>query len=313
MTSLFTLPGYKQSTTEPPELTSYREPLDLPAFRQGLVEQQHERMITRHHHQEQTRAIAGFSDVVSRVRERGTHLQPFNTAIVRTLRYGDNKLAHLPLVRSFFFKGLEGKTTNDLIQAYCTFFDQQADDFGHLFHHVVEREQTLTDYSDDLVRRDHFYQDHKRALTTAFEGITPKVIPDVLPIAAQQTLQRRATREYDSLMQSMTVLDKLLDDTSAGLTEVDGLLDWCSGMKNILVLGKERMDNYGTHLHHTLITYLQAASLHRSLHDTHSTVQGLVDVMNTAQITADKGLEDLTMFVADKGIYSQPLRSGVLS
>jgi hypothetical protein len=264
-------------------------------------------------------SIDEFNGVVNRVCERGKKLKPFNSALVRTLKYGKSRLMGLGVVRKLISGELEGYSTEQLIERYCGFFEEQAEDFGELFFHVVERENCLIDYGNSLITKNQFYcgkgesidelvkkrgaeRDSTVKEITGWEGLSP---------VAKRSLIKRAGLRYSEANGSRDVVKKLIDENGLAIEEVDGLISWCSGMKNVLALGKERMDNYSAHLRETLVTYMQATSLGRAFKDTNSAVGGLIGVMEAAQVAADTGMKDVGDFVKRNGIYGKSIKIGM--
>jgi hypothetical protein len=116
--------------------------------------------------------------------------------------------------------------------------------------------------------------------------------------------------KHDEIKDSREILEKLVDENGNAMNEVDGLIKWCSGMKNVLAFGKERMDNYAVHLNETLSTYLQATSINRSFRNTNSSITGLVTVMCAAQNAADDGITNVVKFIEKNGVYLKPKNYG---
>jgi len=263
-------------------------------------------------------SIDEFNEVVNRVSERGRRLRPFNAALVRTLRYGRSKAMGFGFIRRLVSGELDGYSTEQLVQKYCDFFDEQAIDFGELFYHVVERENSLVDYANSLITRNQFYcaeSESIEGLIEERETERDSIIDEIkkwdgLSAVAKKSLIRRAGLKHTEARGSRDVVKKLINENGMAIEEVDGLITWCVGMKNVLALGKERMDNYSAHLRETLVTYMQATSLGRAFRDTNSAVGGLISVMEAAQSAADRGMIDVGNFVRRNGVYGKTIRIG---
>ncbi len=314
--SVFNIDGYygdSDVTILPEKLEiAVSNEFDVKRFRKSLEE--HQRLNQTLH---KTITISSestdeFNTIIKRICERGRRLKPFNTGLIRVLKYGETKWMGISPLRKMLTKGIEGYTTEQLIERYCGFFEEQAVDFGDIFFHVVERENILVNYSNDLVRKDIFYiskRDLIDRMISKIENENGIAADESLPGNTRKALVDRDAIKRNETAESMKVIDTLMKENGTAIREVGGLLRWCSGMKNVLALAKERMDNYATHLSQTLTVYMQATSLQRGFRETNNAIFGLVDVITMAQKTADGGLNDVIDFVRSNGIYSRPIEN----
>ncbi len=262
-------------------------------------------------------SIEGFNTTIKNICERGKKLKPFNVGIIRVLKYGDAKWMAITPLRSFLTRGVEGYTTEQLVGRYCHFFEEQAKDFGDLFYHIVERQNCLTDYSNELLKRDVFYlakRDYLDGLITSADASLESKVESCVQISdlAKKAVVNRYGIKQEEVADARKVVDGLMVENGKATDEIDGLLRWCCGMKNVLALAKERMDNYGLHLGQTLVTYMQVTSLQRGFKETNNAITGLVGVMTAAQVTADNGLNEVIDFVKKNGVYTKPFEHGKL-
>tara|TARA_Y100000310_G_scaffold343547_1_gene451739 strand:- start:2163 stop:3152 length:990 start_codon:yes stop_codon:yes gene_type:complete len=316
--SVFNIDGYgsgKGLSKIPNDLEDIvRNDFDIEGFKRSLQEHQkhgydlHKEIINN------SAAVDDFNSIIKRVSGRGSRLKPFNHSIIRALKYGESKFMSFSPVRKLLFGKIEGCTTEDLVNKYCSFFEEQAEDFGDLFYHVVKRENSLLDYNNDLLKRDQFYTSKSDSIECLIESgreekqtISDKIVSvENISETVKNSLLRRVNLRHDEMEDSKKILGKLINENGGAVEEVDGLIKWCSGMKNVLALAKERMDNYSSHMKETMVTYLQATSLNKSFKETNSAVRGLVEVISTAQTTADQGIDNIIEFIRRNGIYQNP-------
>ncbi len=259
-------------------------------------------------------SIDEFNEVISRVCKRGKRLKPFNRCVVRALKYGENKVVNL-LPSWLLYKGLDRFSTQELVMKYCGFFTEQAEDFGSLFFHVVERESSLVDYSNELLRKNQFYLSKEEMLQDLIgdgderrkDAVEKVKSCEDLSVAAKRTLVERVNLRQGELLETRKAIKRLVKENETAMQEIVGLVRWCSGMKEVLAFGKERMDNYSAHLQETLTTYLQAVSLNRGFRATGNVVSELAEVMRVAQQTADEGVGSVFDFIRNRGVYNKPL------
>lgn len=313
--SVFNIEGYGNELVQskiPSELERIIcNEFDVEKFRCSLEEHQRERKSLV-----PDSSIDQFNEIIDRVGKRSERLKPFNKGLIKALKYGDSWIMTIGPVRKMLVRDVEGYTTEGLVGKYCDFFDEQAEDFGGLFYHVIERESGLVDYSNHLIERNQFYAGQNGMLKKLVSSTESKkneissIIRGVRNIssAVRKSLLNRASMKGNDVKASLDIVRKLTDENEMAIAEVDGLLNWCGGMKNVLALSKERMDNYALHMRETLTAYLQAVSLNRSFRETNTAISGLIEVMTAAQSTADEGVKDLIKFVRTNGIYSRPIR-----
>tara|TARA_Y100000310_G_scaffold285479_1_gene308956 strand:- start:1919 stop:2899 length:981 start_codon:yes stop_codon:yes gene_type:complete len=257
-------------------------------------------------------SIDNFNKTVNNISKRSKTLRTSNKSLVRVLKYGQGKIANI-IPDRLMPSELRGVSTQDLVEIYSGYFNDQAADFGELFYQVVQREDSLTDYNKSLVSKNQLYnnksEDLERLLVDGGEkreDIAEKILDsEGFSDITKNSLIKRVDRKYAEIESCKDSVEMLVCDNENATTEVDGLLDWCSGMKNILASGKERMDNHAVHLREAMTTYLQAISLNRAFRETNSAVKGLVEVMKSAQMSADKGFEDVSEFVKNRGIFGR--------
>lgn len=317
--SVFGVEGYggeevASMTSELEELV--KNEFDLEKFRTSLQAHQIQESDMRKEMIHSVGSIEKFNDVIHRVKERSNGLKPLNRELVRALKYGNNKIFGIFNIGGLLTKNLRGHRTEDLVTQYCGFFDEQAEDFGQLFYHVVEREGKLTDYSNELVRKNQFYLGTQKVLDSEIErlcqeknSISEQVIDtvEITPVARKAIVDRSKMR-YNGSVESRRMLDSLVSENERAIEEVGGLIGWSSGMKNVLALGKERMDNYCRHLEETMVAYLQAISMNNCFRDTNNAVRGMADVMVAAQASADAGVSNIVDFIKHNGLYGKPLK-----
>lgn len=315
--SVFGIDGYGGSNVVlmTPELEELvKNDFDVERFRSSLQEHQahedalHREMIAS------VESIEEFNGVIKKIKERARGLKPLNRGLVRALRFGQGRLFGLLNIGGLFTKSLGGYSTEELVAKYCEFFEEHASDFGQLFCHVVEREGRLTDYSNELVRRNQFYVGTQGVLDRVVEERSRERDAVVKRIEcspeisrpARKALVDRAKWRYAGATDSRKIADILVQENERAMEEVGGLIQWCGGMKNVLALGKERMDNYCRHLEETMVAYLQAISINRCFRDTNNAVSGMASVMLSAQASADEGIKSIVEFVKHNGLYGKP-------
>jgi hypothetical protein len=243
-------------------------------------------------------------------------LKPFNKGLVRALKYGESGFMSLGPIRKLFSGAIEGYSTEDLVKKYCTFFEEQAKDFGELFYHIVERENSLINYNNELINRNQFYENNNKSIENLIDrsiGEKDEIVEKIMnseeiSTAVKKNLIRRTEMRYEGFKDSKKMVETLLSENCEAMEEIEGLVKWCSGMKNVLALSKERMDNYAAHIKETMTSYLQATSLNRSFKKTNSAINGLAEVISAAQMTADNGIENVVDFIKTNGIYKNPKR-----
>ncbi len=317
--SIFGVEGYGNGDVIP--ITPNLEELvvndfDLEKFRTSLQKHQIYESDMRKEMIHSVSSIEKFNEVIHRVKDRSKGLRPLNKGLVTALKYGNTKAFGLLNVGGLLTRKLNGYKTEDLVAKYCGFFDEQAEDFGQLFYHIVEREGKLIDYSNELVRKNQFYLGTQERLDSEIErldlekdSISGKVIDySEITAVARKSIADRAKMKHDGSIESRRMLDLLVSENEKAIGEVSGLINWSSGMKNVLALGKERMDNYCRHLEETMVVYLHAISMNNCFRDVNNAVEGMADVMITAQASADAGVKNIVDFIKDNGLYGKPLR-----
>lgn len=316
--SVFGIDGYGGDSVAlmTPELEELvKNDFDVEKFRSSLQEHQTHEVALHREMVASVESIEEFNGVIKRVKERSKGLKPLNRGLVRALKFGQGRFFGLLNVGGFFTKSLSGYRTEDLVAKYCEFFEEHASDFGQLFCHVVEREGRLTDYSNELIRRNQFYVSTQGALDEMVErraserDVVLRGIEGSSEISrmARSALIDRAKWRYEGAADSRKIADILIQENERAMEEVGGLIEWCGGMKNVLALGKERMDNYCRHLEETMVAYLQAISINRCFRDTNNAVSGMASVMLSAQASADEGIKNIVEFVKHNGLYGKPI------
>ncbi|MBT4577054.1 hypothetical protein HOB91_01875 [Candidatus Woesearchaeota archaeon] len=316
--SVFGVEGYggEEVASMTPKLEELvNNDFDLEKFRISLQAHQLQESDMRKEMIHSVGSIEKFNDVIHRVKERSNGLKPLNKELVRALKYGHSKIFGIFNIGGLLTKSLRGHRTEDLVSKYCGFFDEQAEDFGQLFYHVVEREGKLTDYSNELVRKNQFYLGTQETLDTEIGRLSEeknsvsKIVVDSTEITAiaRKAIVDRAKMKYDGSVESRRMLDTLVSENERAIEETGGLIGWSCGMKNVLALGKERMDNYCRHLEETMVAYLQAISMNNCFRDTNNAVRGMANVMIAAQASADSGVSNIVEFIKHNGLYGKPL------
>lgn len=316
--SVFGIEGYGGESVAlmTPELEELvKNDFDVGSFRSSLQEHQANESALHREMVASVESIEGFNEVIKRVKERSKGLKPLNRGLVRALKFGQGKLFGVLNVGGLFTRSVNGYSTESLVAKYCDFFEEQAGDFGQLFAHIVEREGRLTDYLNGLIRRNQFYVGTQESLDQVIEkraeerdSILGKIESShEISRSAKKALTDRAKWRYDGTKDSRKIADILIQENERAMEEVGGLVVWCGGMKNILALGKERMDNYCRHLEETMVAYLQAISMNRCFRDTNNAVSGMASVMLSAQASADEGIKSIVDFVKHNGLYGQPI------
>lgn len=319
MYSVFSIDGYGGDSVAliTPELEELvKSDFDLEKFRSSLQEHQGHEAALHKEMVASVESIEGFNEVIQRVKKRASGLKPLNRGLVRVLKHGQGRLFGLLNVGGIFTKSFDGYSTEDLVARYCTFFEEHAGDFGQLFSHVVEREGRLTNYSNELIRRNQFYVGSQEALDQVVDirlgerEALCKAIEGSSEISgvARRALTDRSKLKYNEAVGSRKIADILVQENERAMEEVGGLIKWCGGMKNVLALGKERMDNYCRHLEETMVAYLQAISMNRCFRDTNNAVSGMASVMLSAQSSADEGIDSIVNFVKHNGLYGKPIK-----
>ncbi len=322
--SVFNIRGYSSGEGKieiPTELESLvQNDFDIDEFKNSLHEHKKQNSLLHREMLAYSSNVDQFNSIINRISTRDENLKPFNKGLVRTLKYGESSFLSFKPLRKFIVGGVEGYNTEELVGKYCEFFEEQASDFGELFYHIVERENKLTNYSNALIKKNQFYETKKEDVHGLLEigfGDKEELVEKIktsegISERAKSSLISRTQMKYDEIKDSKEILEKLVGENGNAMCEVDGLMKWCSGMKNVLAFGKERMDNYAIHLNETLTTYLQATSINRSFRDTNSSISGLVDVMCAAQNAADDGITNVVDFIKKNGVYLKPKSYGSL-
>jgi len=257
-----------------------------------------------------TTDIDEFNETINNVTLRGREMKPFNKFVIRVLKHGDNTFINsLPFSR-FIYGNIRRYSSSDLISKYCTYLSDQAEDFGRLFFYVVDRENKLQDYTCRLLEKKGFYdsrfsdlEERITSMRKKKEELAEKLESQDLPDGIKRAVAKRFSLNCSELSEASKSVKKLLRENKSGGEEVESLVEWCSGMKNILALSKERMENQAEHIKETIPTYLQAISLNRSLRETKQVVQGLVHVIQEAQQCADEGIVNVIDFAKSNNIY----------
>jgi hypothetical protein len=313
--SVFNLSCYKEGegvTDVPNELEPYlKNDFDIEEFRESLIEHQRNNSYLNKNFTEGGESLDEFNSIIHRITNRGKELQPFNKSIVRILKYGKGGIGNLMLFKRLIGGKLNNYSSEELVQKYCTFFAEQAEDFGSLFYHVVNRENKLVEYSNELISRSQFYHTKANSLEEFIHSscndreLAIKTISSSKDIgnSAKKSLCNRINSKYKELVQSEKMIGKIMKENESAMDEIDGLVQWCSGIKSVVALGKERMDNYSIHLKESLETYLQISSLNRGFKETNNAVDGLIKAIDSAQMTANNGLYHINDFIKNNGIY----------
>ncbi len=316
--SVFNIVGYGNNidTSEIPEDLEciIRNDFDVDGFKKSMKEHQSRGYELHKEIMQNNTSVDDFNVTIKRISSRGEKLKPFNNGLVRALKYGESRFMSIGPIRKLFSGSIEGYSTEDLVTKYCTFFEEQAEDFGDLFYHIVERENSLINYSNELINRDQFYESNNKSMESIIDkGFSEKEVvvekitnSEEISPAVKQNLIRRTEMKYEEFKDSKNMMEILIKENCEAIGEIEGLVKWCSGMKNVLALSKERMDNYATHMKETMTSYLQATSLNRSFKKTNSAINGLAEVISAAQITADNGIENIVDFMKTNGIYRNP-------
>jgi hypothetical protein len=319
MNSIFNLKGSGQEVVVlevPSELeVAVKNDFNVKELRKSLDEHRKECNLVYDAIKGSRDSLDEFNLVINRMDERGRMLKPFNRCVVRALKYGNNKMINLLPVSKLLYKGLDKFSTQELVMKYCNFFGEQAEDFGELFYHVVERESSLVDYSKDLVGKNQFYLLKRKSLGELAEKSEKEkhvVIEKIrgcedVSEAVKKALVGRVELRCGEVIESDNAVGRLVKENEMAMEEAQALMKWCSDMKGVLVFSKERMDNYAAHLQETLTTYLQAVSLNKGFRITGSSVEELANVMRVAQETADQGVEGVLNFIQSNGVYCKPL------
>jgi len=244
-----------------------------------------------------------FGEVIERVTERGREMVPFNKYVIRVLKYGDHRIINsIPFIR-LFYGAVAGYSCADLVTKYYTFFNNQAEDFGRLFFHVARRERKLERYNAQLMKKGRFYATNKDHLGKINEEKAEE---------RKRVTDREETRqldlEYRQTKAVTNAVSQLQEETQKNKEEVEGLLEWCAGMKGILAYSKENMENRGQHMKETLPAYMQATYLNKGFRETRKVVEGLVAIIQEAQQSADEGISSVTTFIEHNGLQGKRRR-----